>query len=413
MMYTNWFESIFRYLKIPAFLFLLMVGVFSCGVFDSRVDFNQGKALQSEYIDTIPFDYVRGKIIVPVTIEKDTFDFIFDSGAPTIVSEQIMKRFSLPLLGADTISDTHKNKENRQIALIKRLKLGDISFGDTPAIISSFNNLPWACFKINGIIGSNLLRNSVVKIDLNNRKLLISNSIRPQMKAGEMKNISMKLDHQSSPYVHITFKENLQRRFLFDTGSDDFINLNKSEFNEIKDQMAIKNLRSGYGSGTMGLFGPGEKKDTYKLKLDSLGFCEYRFTNPLLKVTAAGSKIGSQILEYGPVILDYVNRKLYFYSKADPVEYKKLTPTEFGFSPVLENDQLKFGLIWENSVADSIGLEPGYRILRINEYDFTSSLEASFCDIFIKNSLVAVDTLNIVFENLNGKRNKIQLIRKD
>jgi len=401
-----------RYSK-QAFLFILLIGFFSCGIFDSKVDFNQGRTLQNEYFDTISFNYIRGKIVLPVIIQQDTFDFIFDSGAPTIVSEEIMERFSYPLLGADTIRDTHRNKKNRKIAVVQKISLGDIDFGNIPAIVSSFHKLPWSCFNVDGFIGSNLLRNSVVKINLDSRQLLVSNTLRPEMDYQKMQYVDINLDHQSSPYVKLTLGNNFKSNFLFDTGSDDFINLNQEEFQHIKSTLKIENLRDGYGSGTMGLFGPGKKGNTYKLRLDSLIFCDYRITNPSLKVTGADSKIGSKILEYGPVILNYAKRKLYFYSKENPVKYKEFSTSEFGFSPVLEDNQLKFGLIWENSVADSIGLKPGYRILRINEYDFTNSIEKSFCDIFMQRSLQSVDTLNIIFEKNKNKRNSIQLIRKE
>lgn len=404
---------IFRRYSKQAFLFILLIVFFSCGIFDSKVDFNQGRTLQTEYFDTIPFNYIREKIVLPVIIKQDTFDFIFDSGAPTIVSEEIMERFSYPLLGADTIRDTHRNKKNRKIAVVQKISLGDIDFGNIPAIVSSFDKLPWSCFNVDGFIGSNLLRNSVVKIDLDSRQLLVSNRLRPEMDYQKMQSVDINLDHQSSPYVKLTLGNNFENKFLFDTGSDDFINLNQEEFKHVKSNLKIENLRNGYGSGTMGLFGPGKKDNTYKLKLDSLIFCDYRITAPSLKVTGADSKIGSKILEYGPVILNYSKRKLYFYSKNNPVKYKELSTSEFGFSPVLEDNQLKFGLIWENSVADSIGLKPGYRILRINEYDFTNSIEKSFCDIFLQRSLQSVDTLNIIFEKNQNKRNSIQLIRKE
>jgi hypothetical protein len=273
--------------------------------------------------------------------------------------------------------------------------------------------LPWSCFNIDGFIGSNLVRNSVVKIDPDARQLLVSNSLRPEMKSHRMQNIEMELDQQSSPYVDVAFGNNLKHSFLFDTGSDDYINLEKEEFRRIKSGLTIKHLKNGYGSGTMGLYGPGKKDDTYKLILDSLFFCKYRFTNPSLKVTEADSKIGIKILEYGPVILDYSAEKLYFFSRNDPVQYKESSSSQFGFSPVLEDNHLTFGLIWENSVADSIGLKPNYRILRINEYDFTNDLEDSFCDIFIQRSLHSVDTLNIIYEKEKGRRNGIQLIRKE
>ena len=393
-------------------LSLLILVCFSCGIFDSRINFNQGKAFHPYYCDSISFDYVRGKIILPVTIQGDTFNFLFDSGAPTIVSEKLKTKFSFVSLGTDTIKDVHANKSNKQIVILDSLLLGGVRFDGTPALVSKFDDPPWSCFNIDGFIGSNLLRNSIVKIHINKQFIVLSDRLRNDLEYQDMCSMKMNLDYQSSPHVTLALGKHIEETFLFDTGSDIFISLNTEKFNECRESLSLKNLRNGFGSGTMGLFGTGKRESTYKLRLDSVDFCNSTISEPIFRVNNTSSKIGTKIFNYGSIILDYKNQQLFFDSEDETMTFKTLSESEFGFMPVIKDDKFQIGVIWENSLADSLGLEPGYEILQINEYDFNTSLNKSFCEIFINEPLKAVDTLNITYKNDYGERKFIQLIRK-
>ena len=394
-------------------LALLASGCFSCGVFESRIDFNQGGPSQSNYYDSIPFDYVRGKIIMPVTIQGDTFNFLFDSGAPTIVSEELQEKFSFGTLGSDTIADIYSNKNKMQVVVLDSLSLGDIRFDGMPAIVSKLDALPWACFNIDGFIGSNLLRESIVKIDIDEQYIVLSNKLSKVPGYENMCSLDMVLNYQSSPYIDISLGNKIEETFLFDTGSDNFISLNTAKFKECREDLSLNNLRNGFGAGSMGLFGTGQESATYKIRLDSVIFCNFSITDPIVRVNNTASKIGTKILDYGSVIMDYRNEKLLFNPKESIMAFETLSESEFGFVPVIKNNTFQIGVIWENSLADSLGLEPGYKILRINEYDFTTSLAQSFCEVFIEEPLKSADALNITYKNTKGEKKFIQLIRKE
>jgi len=349
---------------------------------------------------------------MPVTIQGDTFNFLFDSGAPTIVSDKLQEKFSFGTVGSDTISDIYSNKNKMQIVTIDSLFLGDVRFDGVPALISKFDDIPWSCFNIDGFIGSNLLRKSIIKIDMNKQYFMLSDRLRQELGYMDMCKMDMVLNHQSSPYVNLSLGRHIEETFLFDTGSDNFISLNTDEFNRYRENLSVSNLRNGYGAGSMGLFGTGEREATYKLRLDSIDFCNTTISEPILRVNNTSSKIGTKILDYGSIIMDYRNQQLFFDSEVETMAFKILIESEFGFMPVVKDNKFQIGVIWENTLADSLGLEPGNEILSINEYNFASSLEQSFCEVFINEPLKSVDTLNITYKNSEEKRKFIQLIRK-
>ncbi len=52
-----------------------------------RVKLNKGKPASRKYLSSINYRDVRGKIIIPVEIEGNTYSFIFDTGAPNLISK--------------------------------------------------------------------------------------------------------------------------------------------------------------------------------------------------------------------------------------------------------------------------------------------------------------------------------------
>lgn len=395
--------------KFILLLFLLSLA-YSCGI-HRKVDFLKGSVGESVYYETIPYKSTRHKIILPVTLKGDTFHFLLDTGSPTLISSEVQDKFNFPVLTADTITDIHQTKQHMKIVQVDNLKLGDVRFDGTPALVGQLDQLPWCCFEIDGFIGSNLLRNSVIRIDPWTKSFSISHDIR-EFNHRTMASKNLRIDWQGSPFLKIDLNEGHAVEFLFDTGSDDFVNISNRDFEIYRKKFPVQIEQSGYGSSKMGLFGKGEENHTYKIKLDSIVFCNQKILDPMFRVSDTRSKIGSRILDYGAFILDYQQEKFYFEKATEPLRYEAYSESNLGFLPVLNGNQFQVGVVWKNSFADSLNLKPGQQIVRVNEYDFTDDLEPSFCDIFINGTLRSADTLNITFQAHDGSRKRIQLIRK-
>jgi len=392
-------------------LSVLVLSCFSCGIFQPVVDLNQGGASEQTYYSKLDFEYMRDKLIVPVTINGDTFRFIFDTGSPTIISEKLQQKFSYPSVIRDTVVDIHGNKQQMDVVRLDSLFLDRVLFEDIPALVTKMDQLPLSCYDVDGFIGSNMLRNSIVEINMNSRTIEITDNIK-RFELEKYGRAEMHLNRQSSPYVSLSLHPGVKIPFLFDTGSHTFINLNLDKYRTLSEQMHFQVFREGYGSGVMGLFGTGDEKVTYQVGVDSLIICGTTVIDPLLSVTPTNSKIGVKLLEYGSVILDYREERLFFSNQDEPIRYRSTEISEFGFIPVLKKNAFRVGVVWDNSLADSLGLKPGYEIIKVNEYNFQTELEKSFCNVFIHQKLRSADTLNVLYKDNFELERSLQLIRK-
>jgi len=398
-------------MKILLWVVVFMMLLFSCSLLRSRVDVNQGGPVAASYNASIPFDYIRDKVIVPVTIGGMERHFIFDTGAITMISQSLYQQMGYPLMGRGHFYDIHQNVDTARVVRIPHLRLGEVAFRNIPAMVYNLNRLPWSCFQVDGIIGSNMMRHSAVQVDLQRKELTISNNLDKVdvsgARAGEME-----LDRQSSPHIRLRFADKHEDYFLFDSGSDGFVNVNRSFFNKMEDDVHLQRKRQGRGSNVVGMIGTGSDEPVYRFMLDSLRIAGHSLLQPHIDVTHTRSKVGSQLFRYGRVTLDYPSGTFYFEANRDTLRYRDDKGAGFGFIPVVKNDTFRIGLVWEHSLVDSLGLKPGYRIMRINDYHFADSLESAFCRSFLKDAFKTTPEIEMIYQDDQGDYKRVKIRRK-
>jgi hypothetical protein len=390
---------------------IMLLTLYACGILRGPIDLNQGKIRRKSYYETIPFEYIKDKIIVPVTINGKVRRFIFDTGAPTIISEALQEEMKYKTLRKEHVVDINSNKESVAFVRADHVFLGGLEFNGIPAMVNALEEVPWSCFNADGFIGSNLLRNSVVQINKSRKQLIITNDINKLDHLGEQS--KLELNRQSSPHIKLSISGEKPRYVLFDSGSDDFVNLNQDYFEDLQKHNRDFDIeRTGYGSGKMGMFGAGKKEKVFRLKLDSLNFDRTTITDPVVEVSNTGNRLGAKVLKYGVVTLDYRNKNFYFSTPGETLQFKEPNSSGLGFRPVIRRDTFQVGLVWENSLVDSLGLEPGNEIIRINEYNFKDSLEHSFCKTWLNDILRETEVFDIRYIDEKGNFRRIKIRRK-
>ena len=396
-----------KLLWVVVFLMLF----FSCSLFPGRLNVNEGGPVAGSYHSSIPFDYTRDKVIVPLKIGGAERRFIFDTGAITMISQSLYRKMDYPVIGKGSFYDIHQNVDTARVVSIPRLQFGEVVFRDVPAIVYDLNRIPWSCFQVDGIIGSNMMRHSAVQIDLGKKRLTISDNP-DNLDIREAGRAKMKLDKQSSPHIRLKFSENQEDYVLFDSGSDGFVNLNRSFFERMEDDLPLYMERKGRGSNVMGMIGAGSDDQVWRFMLDSFSIAGHSFLEPEIEVTQTRSKVGSQLFGYGKVTLDYPSASFYFEANKDTLHYRDDNGAGYGFIPVVKNDTFRVGLVWENSLVDSLGLKPGYRILRINEYHFADSLESAFCRSFLNDAFKTTPEIEMIYQDEKGDYKRVKIRRK-
>lgn len=398
---------------VMKWLFLLMIGVlvFSCQVLEQSIEMNQGGPVAANYQDTVEVEVVRDKVILPLRVNGESKRFIFDTGALTVVSRSLYREMDYPVVGRDHFFDIHGNSETSEVVRTGSMKLGNLVFKHVPALVYDLDKLPWKCFRVDGIIGSNMLRHSVVQVDLRDSVLILSNDA-GQLNMDSGRSVRMQLDKQGSPYVPVRLGGEPARFFLFDSGREGLINVGKEYFSSMEQNIHYQIEKTGRGSDEMGMVGTGEEEQVYQVALDSFFLSGHTLHKPVIKVTSSVSSLGQELFRYGRITMDFKRQRFLMEPYDDSLVYQPSQNMGLGFSPVIERDTFRVGLVWQHSLVDSLGLEPGNRILRINQYNYADSPEKAFCESFLNQSLEKARSIEMIYQDRKGHYKRVKIRKK-
>ena len=344
-----------------------------------QVNFNQGSINFKEYYEVIPYQTEMGKIIIPVTINDKPYRFLLDTGAPNLFSSKLLKELNITEGDSINVSDSNNQDQKMKFVLVPQVKIGNLIFENQEGLIYDLekHNL-LSCYKIDGFIGSNLLRNSIIKINSSNKTITITNKIKSLNI--EKKPIKMKLvGNQKSPYVELKFEgknnEKASDMVLVDTGMDGLYDMSKRAYMIFEKSNIFKALYSATGIGDLGLFGAGNSSEQKLLEIENANLNQQIFNNILVTTTTDdNSRIGLDILKHGNITLDFLNKKFYFESPKT-IDVKEKTPK---FYTSLQNDKVVVGLVWDEKLK--LLMNTGDEVISIDQIDIAN---ISLCD-FLK-----------------------------
>lgn len=352
-----------------------------------KYNLNVGKIKQKEYHTTFDFENIKGKIIIDVKINNKIRKFILDTGAPTSITSEIASEMNCKKIITDTLTDANSKKGAVDLIQIPEFSIHGLTFLDSYALKIKDTSI-FECSNIEGIIGSNSLRNSVVEFDFKAKKVTISSNFK-SFGYGEIKlNELIFMDHQSTPILKIKMELghlSLTDEVLFDSGDDSFYsiatrNLNQL-FTNIKENKLPEDLQNinqsdllgiiagSNGSFSVSLFGNETVNDHYMFKIQDLDFGAAIFDNIIATTTyGSNSRIGSEILNYGKLILDYKNKKYYF-QKYENLKEINVNHKFKSINPSFEDNKFIVGIVWDDKIKDKVCV--GDEILSVNTIDFS------------------------------------------
>ena len=340
-----------RILFLTLAILLILPFTGSC----QRVKLNRGKPASRKYLSSVNYTDVRGKIIIPVEIEGNTYSFLFDTGAPNLISKALSEKIESRRLDKINVRDANDSSRKLEVISIPSISLGSAKFEDIPTIVNDADsNFILDCFGVDGIIGSNMVRKSVVHIDSKNLTLSVSNDPKSFDLSGR-EGIELSLSKgQSSPYMWIRLKGEgkASEYVLFDTGMQGFYDMSLDNYDKLKELGAFSESESGRGTKSLGLFNNSETRTHYRVTIPQIDIGSYDFKNvKTVTMTADRSRIGSEILKHGKVTIDYKNSRLYFEPFEGP---RDLSEKELGFSPTIRDREIIVGIVWSKELPERL-----------------------------------------------------------
>lgn len=315
---------------------------------------NTVRADQHDFYTEIPFEYKNGCIVVQVIIGKENYDYIFDTGGYNDITDAIQAKNHFQVLTTQTVGSSNKLKSKVDLVRVDSLRIGALVFRDVAALQMNFKNSPTIDCTVNGaLIGASIIKQYCWQIDLERKKIVITNQPGRLDLAGAVK-LPVTFNARQMPYITAKLNGN-EEKFMFDLGSSSLCILTpKTAANYMGGTPVIEvdNVASEGGNGVL--------KQTMKLfgaDLLELGAIRLQKVPVFSLASVNENLIGNPILQNYRVTLDFPHSAVYL----SPITSAPFRPglESFGFTLKYENGRVVVSNLYKGQAAEQAGLRIG------------------------------------------------------
>lgn len=368
----------------------------------------KGKVKASNYLQEISFEFKKNKIVIPVEIKGETYRFLFDTGAPNIISKEVREIIQPNQISTLTTNDANEIKQDLDIVTIESLKIGDIVFENYSALVFDLNGSDiFKCFGIDGFIGSNLLSKCIVQIDTKQHILKLTDRVK-NFNLDKKQSSKIKLvGNQNSPYIWININgiDEGREMVLIDTGMGNLYDLSSDNYNVFKTKNIFNEIGTSDGASSVSLFGEVPINTQTRVHLPNLVINDFEINNIITHTTKGNkSKIGAELLNHGVMTIDYKNKRFYFNSFKDSLDLDG----DFGFTQTLKDNKLVIGYVWDQNLKSK--MKYGDEILELNGEVLDPN---KICDYIAKKSVLKTsNSLTLKVKTSNNDIVELKLDKK-
>ncbi|PKH50023.1 hypothetical protein CXF68_04575 [Tenacibaculum sp. Bg11-29] len=387
-----------KFKKVLYLVFLLIV-LSSCAGAKIRKILKVGEVAQKNYKVTFPFEYTKtGHILIKATIKGEIYDFILDTGATNIISNELAEKLKVVTIGSSKISDINEKSTSLAYVKLDDIAIGGINFKGTIGSILDLKKGDLACLEVDGLIGSNLMRHAVWDFDFQNKMITITDN---EKTLNIPSNYSESKIFVGDAYqVSIITKVNEERVLnnVIDLGNPGCTKLRYKVFKEQKESKRIKKYIKGSGGSGFGAFGRSiEKRNSYLARINKFRIGDYFINNAIVSVEDENTNIGLGFLKNYRVIFNWKTKKFKMIKQRNKDKGNIIT---FGFKSTFEKNKLYIDYLYDNIKASKI-LKYRDQILSINNKDYSYVSDSQWCEIFQMGLL----------KNLKINKIKIKVLR--
>jgi hypothetical protein len=184
---------------------------------------------QAQFDVIIPTSKLSELLFVNVEIGTKFYKFLFDTGAPMVISQELQKEFQFQHKERGKVSDSQKRSNIQNYVQLDSLRLSGVLFTNLVAIEADLRYSPiLACLGIDGIIGANLMRHAFWEMDAASGFLRMSSAPKEwPLENPRLVSKPFRAKRTYTPVVDMRVENTLYRNITFDTGSGDLLSLGK------------------------------------------------------------------------------------------------------------------------------------------------------------------------------------------
>ena len=369
-------------------IYFLALIAFLCSCSPAKQIFQGGRLSETNFITKIPFNFDYDIPIITVEIEGKSYRFLFDTGAPTVLSPEIAALLKLKVHTDGTASDSQGNSSARQFVVIPNMKIGNLNFENTGALVIDLKaSFDFRCVNLDGLIGSNQMAKAIWEIDYQQKIITASNQLSnfDTNVASEVIAFVPKKD-QLTPLVPIKIGGKTAYA-TFDSGSSGGFNLAVDHFN---DEIADFKKVDAVGSSATGVYGSNKATLSSYVKVPTFNIGPVVLENQILEFqTNSSNTVGNSFIKNYKVVLNWAENKIYMLQQTP---FKKTKLTQFGAIIKFASSKPTIAKIYKNSDAEKLGLLVNDEVIAINGKDTANFSDSQGCYYLLNYILDGMDT---------------------
>ncbi len=288
----------------------------------------------------IPFQFINNLIFIPIKVNGVELNFLLDSGVEETILFSMqdkkevrffnVEKIALRGLGAeDSVEGLKSTNNTLEINSIKSTNHLLYIILDQSFNLSSHLGIP-----VNGIIGYHFLKNNLVEINYDRKRITIYKDTDKNKKRIERKYRKVPITIEKfKPYLYSNIVLNaldIPVKLLVDIGNSDAIWLFENNSKSVN--VPTKNFEDYLGEGFSG------EVEGKRAQITKFTMADFNFNNPIVAFPDSSSiknvqlvkdragSVGSEILRRFSVVFDYQNQKMYLRKNGDfnsPFSYNK------------------------------------------------------------------------------------------
>ncbi len=173
-------------------------------------------------VDTVKINIKKGLIFVPVEINGNVHDFLFDTGAQlSAITDELADEYKVTLLQKhdSALIGSTGSTVNMETGYFNSFKIGNFKLENHPCFVvdkstTRFKFLFFTFLSFDGIVGWNAIKNMDVEIDAKNEIMIIRKPVKKD-------NNDRNLFWLSHPIVKLRSLTGADINFLYDTGAQE------------------------------------------------------------------------------------------------------------------------------------------------------------------------------------------------
>jgi hypothetical protein len=398
--------------KIKTYILFILISLFSINSNAQAKEMlewlTQGEVKNESYNSEIPFRYVDGYIFLDIIQNNKTYNFLFDTGAEvTAIEKSIINEFEFIPHGTSTVSGPVITDGDVNTVIIPRIIVSDVEFINTGAVPFDFGFAKKKfCDKVDGIIGSNLLKKAKWQIDYKKKVIRLSNDIEKLISEIPKYTLTIKLPIKGwgTETVEIDIDGYISE-FDFDTG-------NGREKMVLK-ATSIKNF-IGNNKHTIIQYGFSKSALDYRFIANNVTIGDLQLNNQNISLQREVKNLqllGNRFFENYIVTIDWEKHQLFLEPTKDIIS-DELIDFELNFKANFETNKIEVATGLKSYIKDH-KISEGAILIKVRESDVSNLSHQEFCNFWNVEwpKITDAEKLKIVISQ-KGKTKELILTKK-